>query len=71
MKGAYADKGYVSKNELPPGLPFLLLVVLGLAGAAGYVATQTNIPAASTTSSGAPEQSRTYTQEQREDFGLR
>ena len=71
MKGAYAEKGYVSKTELPTALPFLLLVVLGLAGAAGYVVTQTNAPAASSGSSGATEQSQTYTREQREEFGLR
>ena len=71
MKGAYADKGYVSKSELPTALPFLLLVVLGLAGAAGYVVTQTNAPAASNGSPGATEQTQTMTRAQREEFGLR
>lgn len=71
MKGAYAEKGYVSKGELPAALPFLLVVVLGLAGAAGYVVTQTNAPAASNGPSGVTEQTQTFTREQREEFGLR
>ncbi len=71
VKGAYAEKGYVSKTELPAGLPFLIVVVLGLVGAAGYVVTQTNAPATSSDMSGATEQVRTYTREQREEFGLR
>ena len=69
LKGAYADKGYVSKAELPAALPFLLVVVLALAGAVGYVVTQTNAPA--TTSASSTEQTRTLTREQREEYGLR
>ena len=60
------------KAELPAALPFLLVVVLGLAGAAGYVVTQTNAPAASNAARPV-SQSRvqTFTREQREEYGLR
>jgi len=71
VKGAYAEKGYVSKGELPPALPFLLVVVLGLVGAAVYATSQTNAPAALTGSSSPTEQSRTLTREQREEYGMR
>lgn len=68
MKGAYAEKGYVSKGELPPALPFLFVVVLGLAGAVGYVVTQTNAPATISTST---QQTSALTREQREEYGMR
>ena len=70
VKGAYADKGYVSKAELPTALPFLVLVVLGLVGAAGFVVTQTNAPS-SPSASAAAEQRATLSREQREEYGLR
>ncbi|CAK0785157.1 hypothetical protein CVIRNUC_008363 [Coccomyxa viridis] len=70
VKGAYADKGYVSKAELPTALPFLVLVVLGLVGAIGFVVTQTNAPP-SPSASAAAEQRATLSREQREEYGLR
>ena len=43
VKGKYAERGYVSENTttVPPGLPFLILVVLGILGALGYVVAKT------------------------------
>ena len=70
VKGAYADKGYVSKAELPTALPFLVLVVLGLVGAIGFVVTQTSAPP-SPSASAAAEQRSTLSREQREEYGLR
>ena len=70
VKGAYADKGYVSKAELPTALPFLVLVVLGLVGAIGFVVTQTSAPP-SPSASAAAEQRATLSREQREEYGLR
>jgi hypothetical protein len=44
VQGQYADKGYVSSQStsLPPGFAFLLVVVLGVLGALGYVVSQTS-----------------------------
>lgn len=47
VKGDYVDKGYVAKEETSlstsvPGLPFLVITVLGLFGALGYVVSQTS-----------------------------
>ncbi|BDA47137.1 hypothetical protein COCOBI_09-5920 [Coccomyxa sp. Obi] len=44
VQGKYAEKGYVSSqsSSLPPGFAFLLLVVVGMVGALGYVVSQTS-----------------------------
>ena len=42
VKGDYTDKGYVDKAEGIIGLPFLIVVVLGVFGALAYVVSQTS-----------------------------
>ncbi len=44
VKGKYAEKGYVSSqtSSLPPGFAFLIVVVLGMVGALGFVVSKTS-----------------------------
>lgn len=41
VKGEYTDKGYVDNISGVTGLPFLIVVVLGVFGALAYVVSQT------------------------------